>query len=357
MTDLEKAAANARWNAKNPHPNHAPQPPVVFKELPDTALAGLNPNRNPNNNFIAYARGLGVTTEHMVRCGVGVAKSGAVVFFHFIPNSRRPVFAKCVQYLKNGKRDKNHPTGIRAPYTNQDGYTQPCYFAGVFVPKLPTYVVESEKTAVICSFFFPKFNWIAIAGASGLTNAKAQQLKGLFANKTLAILLDNDTAGANGAAKAVQTLKYVGIEAKIVVLTDLFPNAPSGADAVDLIEALISPVTALKPESGINTSLEPQNALETLKIDQKPVVEPVLAEIADQPVKPDKINLKMLVDSVFPFCQAYKVDDTVRVGLDLIDVMHHLQFSGPALDNIARLITARHHETAGVMVQNRRVMV
>jgi len=404
------AAEIAEWkksqsNYRNYRPE--PEPPVVYKELPDAAVAALNPNLPPDN-FIAYALGLGVTRQHLSHCGVGVdIKSGGVVFLHYIPTMYRPVFAKCVQYLKSGKRDKSDKGRIVALYTASAGYAQPCYFAGRFIPTKSTIIVESEKTAVIASYCYPVFNFIAIAGVSGLTTKKTELLKGLFAKKTVLVLLDNDEAGNNAVGPVLSKLKYAGIEAIEMKLTTLFPNAGAGWDLADAIEAkcralaaykseigidtsptpqnalpakpvsepalepaLLRAVVASKSESNINTSLAPSNALQPLKINQTPiiaivaVVEPftapqpkpteqidpkplVSSQTVPQPtVAPTatngRIDLNALLNSVLPFCKGFDFMDTVTAVRELIDVNYQLQFSGPALEKLIQLIAVRY---------------
>lgn len=68
-------------------------------------------------------------------------------------------------------------------------------------------LVESEKSAVIASFFFPKYIWIGIGGANRISNEKIAQLE----NRNVFIFFDNDDGGRNGAENITNKLKHTKI--------------------------------------------------------------------------------------------------------------------------------------------------
>lgn len=78
--------------------------------------------------------------------------------------------AKMIKYKADGRRDKAHPptwyhslNGVK----REDFESKQCLF-GYHLKGLgkPIAVVESEKTALICALFIPKFTWMATGGKS-----------------------------------------------------------------------------------------------------------------------------------------------------------------------------------------------
>src|SRR5207237_1500202 len=74
------------------------------------------------------------------------------------------------------------------------------YSLGLFGEQLLTNkiicLVESEKTAVIASFFYPQFDWLATGSRNGLTDDK---ISVLF-NRQVYYLPDADKAGRNNSS-------------------------------------------------------------------------------------------------------------------------------------------------------------
>jgi len=85
---------------------------------------------------------------------------------------------KIMGYNPNtGKRNKDVlPTWVHALKDNNKNFLFPdfnyemCFFGEHLLkefPEKPTAICESEKTAIIASFFMPQFNWLATGGANG----------------------------------------------------------------------------------------------------------------------------------------------------------------------------------------------
>lgn len=54
-------------------------------------------------------------------------------------------------------------------YKRNDGYTGSCFFGeDTLVEGRPVFVVESEKSAIICHLEYPDFNWVACGGKNNL---------------------------------------------------------------------------------------------------------------------------------------------------------------------------------------------
>ena len=89
-------------------------------------------------------------------------------------------------------------------------------------------LVESEKTAIVGSYNFPDFCWIASGGSNGLTRQKAKVL----ANRKVIVVPDCDDAGRNSAERA----KNILLEMKAsVTICDINTSLNEGEDIADLI--------------------------------------------------------------------------------------------------------------------------
>lgn len=182
---------------------------------------------------------------HLQQWAVGATLDGRTVFAH--GNTTNKIMA----YGPDGKRDKNtrpswHPIGESVPLFGVqwlcEGTTLTDYQTWqrhTFTRSTPVFIVESEKTAIVASFVFPQYVWLACGGASGITQAKARALK----DRNVAVLFDCDKAGSSGASKAVDVLTEAGAKAWALRLRDLIHDAPDGYDLGDLIlEQLAEPL-------------------------------------------------------------------------------------------------------------------
>lgn len=76
-------------------------------------------------------------------------------------------FDKTMFYKDDGHRSKmDFPLRY---FKKRDGYSYGCLFGeDSLVEGRPVFVVESEKTAIICWLEYPSFNWVACGGKNGL---------------------------------------------------------------------------------------------------------------------------------------------------------------------------------------------
>lgn len=184
-------------------PVQRPEPIVVFPE--DTKLKSLDFSFNsPFHEF--YCNTLGITMDHFKLWLVGSEKGNTV--FHLRTIDQKTVNAKFIKYDSNGKRTKlNYYLGKNYLKENQierdpeklkvwnNFYVfEKCFYGEHLLDfNKDTCIVESEKTAVLASFFFPSFNWLAVGGTSGL---KFEKFTILSKSKGRVIYLcDNDEAG------------------------------------------------------------------------------------------------------------------------------------------------------------------
>jgi hypothetical protein len=240
-----------------PHPLTKPKLPPPTVIFPDPAY--LEKIRNTQAaNFWDFCTGqLGITPEHLKNWGVG----GHWKFTAFIlANRERAVNVKFVAYTPEGKRDKTEGTDGGAKFIPhylgkaylrsqkietdnarledwQDYYKFPRCFYGehLWDASKDTCLVESEKSAVIASFFFPDFNWLATGGNHGMLFEQFELFYGY--KKRLWNLVDNDIAGYQ-KSKTIQWLDKLASmrdNPEEILSVNLLEKMPAGYDIADAI--------------------------------------------------------------------------------------------------------------------------
>ncbi len=210
--------------------------PVKFIPLQVVEKTLTAYHSNPFVQFLERTLGKAITGRILDRFKVGTARNGGTVFWYFDKDGccRKP---KVVFYASDGHRVKDDP-GRKphcAGYTNAKGYTLPLFGEHqlnncLYPAHTPVVLVESEKTALIGYAFLPQYVWLASGGARSLNKARSTVLK----TRQVLILPDADDAGREGAQRAMQLLKNVGVKAQI---KDLFPGK---TDRTDLADHLIN---------------------------------------------------------------------------------------------------------------------
>lgn len=238
-----------------PTPKPSLPPPTVI--LPDLAFIDQLRKCTPTHFHTFCFSKLGLTQDHLDQWLVGGWQS----FTAFIlSNDKGFINVKFVAYTPEGKRDKSEnydgepkfiphylgksylkKKGIETDETRlkywQDYYKfQRCFYGEhLWNPEKDTCLVESEKTAVIASFFFPDYNWLAAGGNNGMTFEQFE----LFYGYTGRIwnLVDNDIAGI----KKSKTIEWLDSLAKMrdnpgeILSVNLCEGKPSGWDLADRI--------------------------------------------------------------------------------------------------------------------------
>jgi hypothetical protein len=188
-------------------------------------------NHFQRNNFFVWLNSVFTTdTIEMLqrKYFVGTANRNATLFWYSDIHGKI-MNAKKILYKINGHRDKSH-----SPYfifKKENGYSS-CLFGEHLLKSVTSIsiivLVESEKSAIIGSAYYPNYIWLATGGANGLTEQKAKVLS----KRTVLYMPDCDEAGRNSVAKVLNLLEKVNCHAKYV---DLFPELWNGEDIVDLI--------------------------------------------------------------------------------------------------------------------------
>jgi hypothetical protein len=165
-----------------------------FKAVPiDLVALTLDKyEKNPFFHFICSLVGFDEAINIMLSFFVGTTKTGGTIFWQ-VDQFNRVRTAQVIHYNTNGKRNKDVPPGKPVDkdgfpmFTINKGY-HPCFFGEHQLFKAGKNdliaIVESEKTAILCSIFLPELNgrktyWIAAGGNNGITEEKAWCLSGM----------------------------------------------------------------------------------------------------------------------------------------------------------------------------------
>lgn len=171
----------------------AKRPLKIVKAAPKTInfvpkevlLQSLNAyEHNPLYSYFVDAFGESKTNELFVgQYYVGTSKNGSTIYWQ-VDQYNRIRTAQKIKYKPDGHRDKLIPP-VRV-FTGDKGYA-PCFFGEHLLathgPEYMIGMVESEKTAMICTALLPELDghkmvYIASSGSNGITDEKLAALKG-----------------------------------------------------------------------------------------------------------------------------------------------------------------------------------
>jgi hypothetical protein len=185
-----------------------------------------------HSNFHQYARSQGVKEEHLRKWNVGTELRGNTAFTVFAHQDKQGKFTnfKYFKFSTNGSRIKDlQPFYLKNPEGKR--YGQCLYGEHLLREGVPVVIVESEKTAVLGSFFYPQFDFIATGGVNGLSK-KVNALAG----KSGYVLHDADEAG-----RTLTTWKELKKNGLDFIPVELFPNKNCGYDLADAIRDGLRP--------------------------------------------------------------------------------------------------------------------
>ncbi|MGN7887431.1 DUF6371 domain-containing protein [Dyadobacter sp. 22481] len=185
-----------------------------------------------HSNLHTFAQDiLGIPNSHFKKWGVGTEFKLTV--YAFRNRESRIVNAKYMQYRTDGKREKAHES-----FSLKQDENQPykrfmlCLFGEHLLDpdkRRTVIVVESEKSAVIASYFYPQFDWLACGANTGLSDAKIPAVFG----RHVIWLCDADKAGRPGKSNSsIRKLAAYHVSHQII---DLFPDREDGYDIADHI--------------------------------------------------------------------------------------------------------------------------
>ena len=185
---------------------------IDFKEV------NLCYNNPTENNLLKYLRNTyGNTNTDVVKkmYYIGTSKDNGTVFWNINRNTKVQK-AKVSYYNLNGKRTNK----FKVPYKNEDGYYG-CLFGEHLLDidenkDKAVILVESEKTAIVCAMYYPKYVWIAYGGINGLTNDKISNLIG----RKVILIPDMSEKAVEIMNKKLLEFLALDIDAKVWDLTE-----------------------------------------------------------------------------------------------------------------------------------------
>lgn len=203
-------------------------------------------NDQSSSFHIFCQENLMISKEHLEKWNIGSAnneRTKIVETAYIYQNHKKEYLnVRYFEYSIDGKRNKlKNPYSLKAPGKNLK-YSFCLFGEHLLTDENIICIVESEKTAVIASYFYPQFDWVATGGNSGLTNEK---ISVLF-NREVYYVCDADSAG-----KANSTIKKLnGYEINYKNI-NLFPERNDGYDIADAIIDGLRP--EIKPKIEVNS--------------------------------------------------------------------------------------------------------
>lgn len=200
------------------------------------------------NNLIAFLLSifnLEIITNLLEKYLIGTSKhwSGASIFWQ-IDITRKVRSGKVMLFdARNGHRIKNpfnHITWAHSILKLEDYNLEQCFFGEhllPFYPDLPVSIVESEKTALIASVYFPQFVWIATGGIYGCRWTSRKVCNALSGRK---VLLWPDANAFDKWNKALQVLQGYGLRVSISDLLEKQTSQTEKAAGVDIADYLLN---------------------------------------------------------------------------------------------------------------------
>lgn len=242
---IERQKGGTQAVIKNIYPDEA-----LFKKL----------NREATNLHKILEQKLKMPLSFMYECGV-LEDKGKTVYVHRNFQGAL-VNLKWLSYKEDGHRQDikvgNHelPSFSLKQPEQKNAYIKEQYTFCLFMEHLldpekkkPVCVVESEKTALICKFVYPDFDWVACGSANGLSDGSEGTANKIPALKGRVVywLCDADVAGRgkhNDKQEWVWPSSVRNLIKHIdeVNVVDFFPTRNDGSDLGDYI------MDGLKPE-------------------------------------------------------------------------------------------------------------
>ena len=213
----------------------------------DLALVEKTFKRDLPNNFIIFLKRLFEDSEsnflvEKFKISTSNYWDGSTIFWQ-IDEQMRVRTGKVMLYnIDTGKRVKkpfNHISWVHSILKIKNYELQQCFFGEHLLrlyPDLPVAIVESEKTAIIASIYFPQFVWIATGGKNGCKWTNREVWKVLISRKV--ILWPDINAFQDWERKAIE-LKKQGLKIDISCLLESESTEEERVSGLDIADFLI----------------------------------------------------------------------------------------------------------------------
>ena len=210
----------------------SPAPSFIEPEIMRQSLKLYHTNKL--FQFLSFHFGQEATEELMLRYHVGTSKHwpGATVFWQ-VDISGRVRTGKVMLYnSENGRRIKephNYITWVHSLLKKENFNLRQCLFGEHLLSsdqQRPVALVESEKSALISSFYLPQYLWIASGGKNGAFNRDAMSVL-----RNRRVLLFPDLGATDYWNSKMEMIRSLGIE---VYLFDFMERNATKVDSIPL---------------------------------------------------------------------------------------------------------------------------
>lgn len=187
---------------------------------------------------------------HLRKWNVGglVRKGVKHTSFVFQDHAGQYVNIKNMVYGENGKRNRDIPP-VSLKGVNPNEVYRFCLYGEHLLTTdnadVAVIVVESEKTAVLASWFYPQFYFLASRGQNG---ANANEYAAININNGRPVIVLPDADPVRKVPKAYKVLKELGAN---VHLLDLMPERTDKSDLADYIVEGLRPEISVPKADGI----------------------------------------------------------------------------------------------------------
>lgn len=246
--------------SRNYTPVKEKEPSYIDPNLVASSLGHYHQNKL--FQYLSSQLGEDEAIQLMTKYKVGSAKhwEGATVFWQMDIAGRVRTGKVMLYDSESGKRVKypyNHITWVHS-LLKQDGYNlKQCFFGEHLLTSqsnLPVAIVESEKTALISSFYMPQFQWISTGGKHGCFNDENLQIL-----KGRKVILFPDLGAWDEWVLKAEKMKILNIEVEIFDFLEkraTLEQRKEGYDIADFLLEAKQPTAILQDMIKLNPTLK-----------------------------------------------------------------------------------------------------
>jgi hypothetical protein len=154
------------------------EPPKPIEYISETLVKNTLSHYAENQFALYLFRLFGENTavKLLAKYNIGTAKNNGTIFWQKDLKGKFRT-GKVIYYGQNGKRSKTRTSWFVHSKISQDFNFKQCFFGLHLVSKdYPVALCESEKTAVLMSFYMPEYTWIASGGSEMLNISRLNEL-------------------------------------------------------------------------------------------------------------------------------------------------------------------------------------
>ena len=263
--------------------------PKPISYIPSEIVEASMQHYEANNlfRFLSPKFGREQTMELMKRYHVGTSKHwhGATVFWQTDCKDEVRTGKIILYNPQTGKRVKQpfcHVTWVHSALHLQDFNLHQCFFGEhllVSDKSRPVALVESEKTALVCSVHLPQFTWIASGGKNGCFNDEC--LSVLFGR---IVTLFPDLGATDYWRSKIPIMKQLGIDARLYDYLERCATDEQRQQGLDIADFLLDIETEEGKFEQIKRTNQSVDKLANL-LQLQPVREPIASKTDSMMIK------------------------------------------------------------------------